>query len=135
MPDALEFEKVSVAAAKATLEKNSRRPAGGESDAGGTPQPQEALQPTTVAWVATLPDFARPVALLQSYPRVANEICTLWRRVARCEEYLDGLLIDRRGGRAGFPLAVATELTALRNYYATLHPSSRLPWDIVEKSR
>jgi len=135
MSDALEFEKVSVAAAKATLEKDSRRPAGSESDVGRTPQPQEALQPTTVAWVATLPDAVRPVALLQSYPRIANDLCTLWRRVARCEEYLDGLLIDRRGSRAGFPLAVATELTALRNHYATLHPSSRAPWDIVEKSR
>ena len=135
MPDALAFDKVSVAAAKATSEKGSRRPAGGESDTGRTPQPPAAPRPTTVAWAATLHDSVRPVALRQSYPRIANDLCTLWRRVARCEEYLDGLLIDRRGSRAGFPLAVATELTALRNHYATLHPSSRAPWDIVEKSR
>lgn len=136
MPDSFEFEKVTIAGAKAVLDGTARGQAHGATDhPAREPQPEEALLPATSSWLDTLPEDVRPVALAAAYPRIANRLCVLWRRVARCEEYLDDLLVDRRGGRAGFPLPVATELTALRGYYAIIHPSGHSAWDIVEKSR
>ncbi len=72
----------------------------------------------------------RPAVLARKFPRIANSIAELWRRVARCEEYLDTLVVDTRGNRSGFPLEVAQELAALRGYYAVLHPQSRSVWDL-----
>ncbi len=69
--------------------------------------------------------------LARKFPRIANSIAQLWRRVARCEEYLDSLVVDQRGDRSGFPPNVAQELTALRNYYAELHPPQGSTWDLV----
>jgi len=39
------------------------------------------------------------------------------------------LLIDRRGGRQGFPFAVASELSALKHYYQTvIYPKRECVW-------
>ena len=84
-----------------------------------------ALLNTTVTWLARLPKDVRPMVLAGRYPRIANNIAALWRRVARCEEYLDTLVVDRRGNRKGFPPDVAKELNHLRSFYAELHPSDR----------
>jgi hypothetical protein len=81
-------------------------------------------------WMDDLPAAVRPVALARRFPRIANSIAELWRRVARCEEYLDTLVVDTRGNRTGFPLEVARELAALRGYYAELHPQNRSAWDL-----
>src|SRR5512137_1062786 len=124
MPESFEFEKVTIAGAKAALDESVRGPAAGaKPPPAREPQPEETLLPATSSWLDALPEDVRPLALAAAYPRIANRLCMLWRRVARCEEYLDDLLVDRRGGRAGFPLPVAKELTALRNYYAIIHPS------------
>ncbi len=87
------------------------------------------LLDATVAWMAELPYAVRPNELASRFPRIANSIAELWRRVARCEEYLDSLVVDQRGDRKGFPPAVAQELAALRSYYAELHPSNTSAWD------
>jgi hypothetical protein len=99
------------------------------------PQRFEAVQNDTLRWLASLPEQVRPVELTRRYPRIANKIALLWRRVARCEEYLDELVVDRRGGRKGFPLAIAQELTALRRYYGVLHPSGNSVWEMEGKGR
>ncbi len=91
--------------------------------------PNPILLDATVAWMAELPYAVRPNELASRFPRIANSIAELWRRVARCEEYLDSLVVDQRGDRKGFPPAVAQELAALRSYYAELHPSSASTWD------
>ena len=93
------------------------------------------LQDATVAWIAELPIEVRPLELARRFPRIANSICDMWRRVARCEEYLDSLVVDRRGDRGGFPVDVAQELTVLRNHYAELYPSNRSSWDLVERGK
>ena len=89
----------------------------------------------TVAWMAELPHAVRPSELARRFPRIANSIAELWPRVARCEEYLDSLVIDERGNRKGFPPPVAHELTALRSHYAELHPSDQSTWDWVDRSK
>ena len=88
----------------------------------------DVLRSTTVTWMARLPKDMRPMALAGRYPRIANNIANFWRRVARCEEYLDSLVVDRRGGRTGFPPDVAQELSNLRRFYAALYPKNGSGW-------
>ncbi len=94
-----------------------------------TQQNNDVLLNTTLTWLARLPKEVRPMVLAGRYPRIANNIAGIWRRVARCEEYLDTLVVDRRGNRTGFPPDVAMELNNLRGFYAELHPSNRSCWD------
>jgi hypothetical protein len=47
-----------------------------------------------------------------AYPRVAERIRGLWG-TPQCDVYLDELLIDRRGGRQGFPPDVVSALLML----------------------
>ena len=89
----------------------------------------EVLLDATLTWMARLPKDVRPMVLGARYPRIANNIADLWRRVARCEEYLDTLVVDRRGNRAGFAPDVAQELNNLRGFYAELHPDQSSCWD------
>src|SRR4029434_11173922 len=86
-------------------------------------QPDDnVLLNTTLTWLARLAKDVRPMKLAGQYPRIANNIANIWRRVARCEEYLDTLVVDRRGTRKGFPPDVAQELNNLTGLYAKLHP-------------
>lgn len=99
------------------------------------PQVPERVRDETLRWLMTLPEHIRPVDLMRRYPRIANKIARLWRQVARCEEYLDDLVGDRRGGRKGFPMAVAKELAVLRRHYAVLHPNGNALWELEGKGR
>ncbi len=132
----LEFEKVSVDDARKALDgpaKSADKPA---TDVRRHPETKNpVLLDATVAWMAELPDAVRPGELAQRFPRLANSIAELWRRVARCEEYLDSLVVDQRGDRKGFPPVIAQELTALRTYYAELHPRQQSTWDLVERQK
>ena len=66
-----------------------------------------------------LPSPTRPKHLPQIFPRVMNEIERLWCNPAQLDRYFDELLFDTRGGRQGFPMPVAVELSALKEYYQT----------------
>ncbi len=129
----LEFEKVSIADLQQERESQSKRVDGDALAAQRAPQSDAVLLDATTLWMAGLPPAVRPIALARTFPRIANSVAELWRRVARCEEYLDALVVDLRGDRTGFPPDVAKELTALRGYYAELHPQNRSAWDLVER--
>lgn len=97
-------------------------------------EPQQeihVLLDSTLTWMAHLPKDVRPMMLARLYPRIANKLADIWRRVARCEEYLDTLVVDLRGNRAGFPPDVARELNNLRGYYAELHPDNHSGWNQI----
>src|SRR5262245_16859191 len=94
---------------------------------------QTVLLDTTSRWIASLPANVRPFACAHRFPRIANSIADLWRRAPQCEEYLDSLVIDLRGNRTGFPPDVAKELSALRSYYADLHPQREYAWELVDR--
>jgi hypothetical protein len=125
----LEFEKVSIASARQELDGNVKQVDAPEQPHQRAPQHAAVLLDATRLWMNDLPPAVRPVVLARRFPRIANSIAELWRRVARCEEYLNTLVVDLRGDRTGFPLEVAQELAALRGYYAELHPQSRSVWD------
>jgi len=113
--DVSEFRTVSA--------RLKREPAAVDPDPGATrwghlrkAVPVDRLLPETVRWAARLPEPVRPYALMREYPRVANRLAAAVASPASLAECLADLLIDRRGGRRGFPAAVAQDLLRLRAY-------------------
>jgi len=51
-------------------------------------------------------------ALEKRFPRIASELCMLWK-TPEIEHYIDSLLLDDRGDRMGFPIDVLDELMFL----------------------
>jgi hypothetical protein len=131
----LEFKTVSVEEARRALEGEPAKPSASKLTDNRTQTPKEPLLDVTRAWLASLPQDVRPMELARQFPRIANRLRHLWKQVAMCEEYLDALLVDRRGTRKGFPPKIAQELEALREYHALLHPNSRSPWDHVKEEK
>jgi hypothetical protein len=78
----------------------------------------------TFKWVASLPRGVRPLMLLRQYPRIANVMARAWGDPLMFRQYMFELLIDRRGGRKGFPEKVRAELLALRTYFDEMHPGA-----------
>lgn len=68
-----------------------------------------------------------PQHLDETYPRVLERISDLWG-TPELESYLAGLLFDSRGGRAGFPPTVMTELMFLHGLVADAQNGGGDPW-------
>ena len=75
-----------------------------------------ALTGTTRRWLQRLPARRRPYRLCTAYPRVANRVAWMWPDEILTSRLLDELLVDRRGGRAGFPRWVTRELRRLQEF-------------------
>ena len=134
MMKSIEFQKTSIADARREIDGEPK-----QSDQRLRRYPHRAhhennvLLNTTLTWMARLPKDVRPMVLARRFPRIANRIAESWRRVARCEEYFNTLVVDSRGNRKGFPPEVAQELTNLRGFYAELHPDKHgSGWDRVD---
>jgi hypothetical protein len=112
----LEFERVSVAELRHEIDGEHRLSVERKRAAEPVVHDQSVLLDATALWITGLPAEYRPIALARKFPRIANSIAELWRRVPRCEEYLDTLL------DSDLPSDVAQELSALYDYYAQLHP-------------
>jgi hypothetical protein len=126
----LEFEKVSFEDARKSIEGTrtvDETDWTGKRKTGGA----DPLLAATVAWVESLPAYARPNQLARDFPRVANKLCELWKQPTKCDEYFQQLLIDHRGGRRGFPPGPAMELNALRSHYEAVYPYTHSIWDAV----
>jgi len=128
-----EFKKLSLAEARSDVERDPAELDARKRASERTAQTSGVLLDETSRWLASLPANIRPLACARRFPRIVNSIADLWRRVRQCEEYLDSLMLDDRGNRAGFPLDVAKELIALRSYYADLHPKGEDAWELVER--
>ena len=68
-------------------------------------------------WLAALHTDLRPMCTARQYPRIVNRIADLWGHCEYTRLYFQSLLIDRRGGRKGFPPEVRQELEALQHFY------------------
>jgi hypothetical protein len=90
-------------------------------------QPVAVLLPRTRQWLQELPSPVRPRALALQYARIANLLCAAWDHPQECRRYLNELLIDRRGGRRGFPKPVAREIRLLSEYYCQINPYLKGP--------
>jgi hypothetical protein len=101
------------------------------------PEVSETLSAESVRWLNELPESVRPLKTCARYPRIANRLSSTWNKQAECSGYFEELLLDRRGDRQGFPIEVAFELAALKNYFETaVHPSQQTVWDdIIQRAR
>ncbi len=120
--DGIPFVKVSLEDAKAAL-AGSAPPA--------MPRPQEdwrkfrlnegqvpeKLTREAFQWLASLPRSVRPNMLARRYPRIVNRVAEIWKRPLQCERYLDGLVLDHRGNRKGFPGDVTAEIATLKTHF------------------
>src|SRR5437867_5489530 len=132
MMDALTFEQVSLADAKAVLDGPPKRLAAKDWTWSRRPLlPSELmLQDRTLQWMARLPAEVRPIATAQAFARIVNKLCRAWSDTQQCRSYFDDLLLDRRDNRQGFPKEVARELAALHGYYTKhVSPQRANPWD------
>jgi hypothetical protein len=122
--DSLPFELVSIEAAREALEEP---PAGvravrsaGLADWIARRRPlteaERRLSRSAAQWMLALPSAMRPLELVRRFPRVANRLCGCWDDPSAALSLLEGLVMDRRGGRQGFPPEIAAELVALRDH-------------------
>jgi hypothetical protein len=84
------------------------------SDRWGRRPPQRL----TIASHQLVLDLARsgdPVpGLARRFPHVLNQLSAVWGDLPAAAELIDDLLVDRRGGRRGFPADVLAELLTVR---------------------
>ena len=139
-PDSLEFERVSIDDARHVLD-DSVKPAYSVAKPSVDWKQRrkitgaESLRTATLQWILKLPPHVQPRHLQLRFPRIANRMAAEWPHISACEAFLDSLITDKRGGRKGFPLAVAQEIASLRDYYFRLHHKSLTPWEHVEAGR
>jgi hypothetical protein len=120
--DTITFEKVSIAEARAAYEGTE----GFEKDDPKWTEKRRTmiasefvLQDETRQWLDAIPIRVRPRQLSRQFPRIVNNLFSIWRRPDACLKAFDDLMIDHRGTRKGFPLEVAKEITDLKVYYMT----------------
>lgn len=92
--------------------------------------------PFANALIAKLPSDLSVVHLYADFPHVLNKIAMTWGDHESFYRLMDDLLIDKRGGRAGFPFASAIELSRLAEHYeqyVSRRPVSQ--WDVVQSAR
>lgn len=96
-----------------------------------------ALADSAAQWLRQLPPQVRPLQTAERFAHIVNRLAGIWDTPQACRAYLDQLLLDLRGGRQGFPKAVASELATLKDYYDSIvHPTEQTVWDeIVSHAR
>jgi hypothetical protein len=75
------------------------------------------LLPDSLAWLDRLPAVVAPRALAAQYPRIVNQLVLRLTYPAELADYVDSLLVDRRGGRRGFPADVLRDLVRLHEHF------------------
>jgi hypothetical protein len=123
----IEFEITDIADARAQAERpaavvaiekllpgyweEQRRPA--------TPS-DRALTGKGIDWLLGLPAHARPKALCEQYPRIANHLAEHWNQLRDIQLMLMRLLADERGQRKGFSLQIEREIGRLAAHVQSL---------------
>ncbi len=93
-------------------------------------RPLEAISQRSMQVLATLPSSYQMHSTRKDYPHVMNMIADSWHDPEFFFHIVRNLLIDQRGGRAGFQFAVLAEITNLREHYFTsVHPEARAKYN------
>ncbi len=71
---------------------------------------ERMLAGSTIDWLIAFPLDARPKALCERYPHVANRLASGWADRTHSVHALNELVDDARWGTAGFPAMVQGEL-------------------------
>lgn len=125
LSDPLAFEVVDIQDARKSLDRGlDGRPLAGAQQASATlerptlakpAEHQEQLPSTTVRWIVGLPAAYRPLHLFKYYPKIGNALALIWNDPKATQEFFDGLMVDHRGGRQGFPKEVFDDLMRLQD--------------------
>jgi hypothetical protein len=86
--------------------------------------------------IGKLPSDLSLINLYADFPHVLDKIAMAWGDHVTFYALMDDLLIDKRGGRTGFPFKAAIELSRLAEHYeqyVSKRPKSK--WDVVQKAR
>jgi hypothetical protein len=83
-----------------------------------------ALTGKAIDWLLALPANARPKALSEQYPRIANHLADHWHDLGGTQLALMRLLADERGGRKGFSLQIEQEIGRLAAHVQALLDSA-----------
>jgi len=78
--------------------------------------------------------FDEAVAVLKkNFPRLHQSMASLWG-TAQGESFLDGLIVDDRGGRQGFPADTMRALLVLQRIHFLKFGTFKKvdPWDVVK---
>lgn len=68
-------------------------------------------------WYANLPEKIKPTALRCKFPHIVEQIQRAWESPRQLDRLFNGMMVDDRGGRQGFPFAAILEMHALKDYY------------------
>lgn len=71
------------------------------------------LTPEAEAHYKTLAAEDYPAALIEAYPRIANQIVALRNNEQELSRYFESLLQDERGNRQGFAFRILVEIQNL----------------------
>ena len=92
---------------KIPLSEAQVRAAAAQNEAGkrmrSKAEPANIALPRTLEWAFNLPRSVQPHELLRSFGRVANLVAANWDDAEATVAYLQGLLVDTRGCRRGWP--------------------------------
>lgn len=105
------------------------------SESRSAPEEDSAeLDAAAQAMLASIEESARPKELAAAFPRIVNQMASLWKTPRQMNRYFEQLLTDSRGGiRKGFSLGILMELTTLRDYYqAKVFPTKHDVWDSAQ---
>lgn len=80
-------------------------------------------------WLLSLDKEHFPIELAKHHPRIINILAEHWNSPVEGRAYLDGLLLDDRGGREGFGMSVLRELIALKELHNKVVPQVADIWD------
>ena len=75
------------------------------------------LSPDVQRILAALPPGIDLGRSCSQYPQAVEKLLKHWRNPIEFRSVIESMVIDRRGGRQGFPFDIVTELGALREYY------------------
>jgi hypothetical protein len=84
--------------------------------------PVDYLLPASNRWLKSLPPEVQPLALATEYPRIVNLLAQHWDDREACVAFFSHLLLDHRGKRQGFPVAVKSDIRMLQEYFLLAAP-------------
>lgn len=116
----IEFEFTNVADARAGVDKPAAvvaierlMPGYREEQRRPLTPADRALTGKGIDWMLGLPAHARPKALAEQFPRIANHLAEHWDDLRGTRMALLRLLADERGQRKGFSLQIEQEIGRL----------------------
>ncbi len=86
--------------------------------------------------IGKLPSDLSLIHLYAEFPHVLDKVAMAWGDHLAFYALMDDLLIDKRGGRTGFPFKAAIELSRLAEHYeqyVSKRPKSK--WDVIQNAR